>query len=359
MGLKNIGWIAPLLLIYSCGDSKSKAQETTSLELLIGAAVILFIALNLLKNKANVNLWVRKGLTNFLNLTKSITPAQNSDSFSGNSNQNSVDIDQQRQVPVYSNADTYMNNDDSKANKILQQKINEILNRLEVMESEIKALRSNMAQGLSVANNSGTSLSTSQMSDALAHIKAELSGHISEQTKLTYQENRENLARYVEKISTPMILEAIQKELPALVQAVAKRQQAAPAYVPPVSHTPSTAPIASKPESTGKPIPQSNVLYAAAPQGNLFHKVYDNFRAFETLYIIHLKTANAAEGTFDLVADQATLDHAFSMIDILRDACDLLGTNEPTAKTMRVVQPGKVEKQGGQWVIKDRLGLEW
>lgn len=114
--------------------------------------------------------------------------------------------------------------------------------------------------------------------------------------------------------------------------------------------------INSKAESN---IQQVTAIFAAAPQGNLFHKLSDQFHPFESLYIILPNPINREVAAYSLVKDSATLEHAFSMVDSLRDACDLLGKNNPTAKTMIIRKEGRVEKQGDYWMIVEKLHLDW
>jgi len=176
--------------------------------------------------------------------------------------------------------------------------------------------------------------------------------------------NRENIAKYIEKSSTPKILYELNSRVGEIVKAEITKYQKANsvnATVPPRTlntQSPQREALISRtlPSATSSGV---DIWYAFVPQGNIFHRTFLKFQPFETLYEIRPDRTSTNSGTFCLTNHSETLEHAFSMVDNLRDACDLVGHDIPTPKTMRVVKPGIVERSGEQWIIKEKLVLDW
>lgn len=116
-------------------------------------------------------------------------------------------------------------------------------------------------------------------------------------------------------------------------------------YQPAVQQTPSPAPLKR--------------IYMRPPNGNLFSRESDSMRVYETYYMIDINP-DGKTGTLRLVDDTATMEHAFSMIDVLRNACDLNGNNQPSSASQARQTPGEVEMTSdGYWKIKEKISLSW
>ena len=64
-------------------------------------------------------------------------------------------------------------------------------------------------------------------------------------------------------------------------------------------------------------------------------------------------------GTFDLVKDSQTLERLFSMIDQLKDVCELMNINQPDSKTYKIISKGEVVREGNFLRITKKLKLDW
>jgi len=98
----------------------------------------------------------------------------------------------------------------------------------------------------------------------------------------------------------------------------------------------------------------STVQFARIPSGNLFFSFSPHPEYPDTPFIIDERTS-----TFDLVKDPQTLERLFSMIDQLKDACELMNINQPRLNTYDVRTKGKVVREGEYWRITKKLKLDW
>lgn len=98
----------------------------------------------------------------------------------------------------------------------------------------------------------------------------------------------------------------------------------------------------------------SSDLFAGFPVGNIFFRLFPRPQHFNTPFVIDVST-----GTFDLVRDPETLEWAFSMIDLFRDACELRGVNRPSPNNYIVKAKGEVVREGEFWRISKKLALDW
>jgi len=100
-------------------------------------------------------------------------------------------------------------------------------------------------------------------------------------------------------------------------------------------------------------------IYLRPPNGNVFPEGYDHHRPYETYYMIEYRPGER-NGNLKLVDDAATRSQAFSMVDILRSACDLLGDNQPHSPESVRQTPGTVEMtDAGYWIIQKKVQLDW
>jgi hypothetical protein len=133
-----------------------------------------------------------------------------------------------------------------------------------------------------------------------------------------------------------------------------------PNPLPPVWTPPSQV---ERKEEAAKPVEKPHVplrrIYLRPPNGNIFPKESESLRAYETYYMIDIEP-DQKTGTLRLVNDTATLEQAFSMIDVLRSGCDLLGNNQPSSVGHASQTPGKVEwDDAGYWKIVNKIQLDW
>jgi len=106
--------------------------------------------------------------------------------------------------------------------------------------------------------------------------------------------------------------------------------------------------------------PPIRKLYARPPSGNILFQVSDSFEPQTTYFIIEINSNDDSNGTLRLVEDGATLLQAFSMIDTLRDACELRSTGAPTSVAQLTKNlPGAVSFLDGYWTITKKIILEW
>lgn len=98
-------------------------------------------------------------------------------------------------------------------------------------------------------------------------------------------------------------------------------------------------------------------IFARLPNGRLLYSVSDSFEPQSTYFVIEVG-ADQRSGTLKLVGDENTRLHAFSMIDRLRDACELQSTGAPTSAWVDET-PGRVELEGGYWNITRKITLQW
>jgi hypothetical protein len=267
--------------------------------------------------------------------------------------------------PVKTDLDTrsYSDHDDTQHNTMNTEQ--ELTQRLYKAEQDIASLTEELRAMRSRTVAHAPPVQVGMTSDEKEAFKSELNGHISKQISLTIQENMERITNHIAKVVSPSIQAEVERKVIALVKEEMAKQQrsskpgtAASTYVAGSRDLFKGTESKTTPQPTA-PTPKPETIYASAPQGNLFHKFSAELRPFETLYIIQPAAHSPGTGTYTLVEHEATLDHAFSMIDILRDACDLLGSNEPTARTMHIRKAGTVEKRGDQWLIREKIQLDW
>lgn len=98
-------------------------------------------------------------------------------------------------------------------------------------------------------------------------------------------------------------------------------------------------------------------IYARLPNGRVLYQVSDRLEPQSTYFVIEVG-ADQRSGTLKLVEDENTRLHAFSMIDRLRDACELQSTGAPTSAWVDET-PGRVELEGGYWNITRKITLQW
>ncbi len=113
--------------------------------------------------------------------------------------------------------------------------------------------------------------------------------------------------------------------------------------------------------STSSPPPAASVvakkIYAGLPNGSLLYRTSSDFEPQSTYFVIQVNP-DQRTGKFSLVDDPATRLHAFSMMETLRNACELQSTGTPTSAQVGETS-GKVELEGEYWVIKDKIKLKW
>ena len=116
-----------------------------------------------------------------------------------------------------------------------------------------------------------------------------------------------------------------------------------------------------KPPSPIPPVkPALSKLYAGLPSGNILARLSTKFEPQTTYFIIEINPIDQTRGKLSLVEDQATLLHAFSMIDTLRDTCELRSTGAPKSLDQLTKNiPGEVVLEKGLWKITKKIMLEW
>lgn len=103
------------------------------------------------------------------------------------------------------------------------------------------------------------------------------------------------------------------------------------------------------------------MLYAGLPVNGIFFadKISNHFTARKTFYRIILDQPNAETGLLDLVTDSDTLATAFYVPDTYLSACELRGIGNLTYEKMKNLQPGKVQAKGPNWVIEQKITIEY
>lgn len=102
--------------------------------------------------------------------------------------------------------------------------------------------------------------------------------------------------------------------------------------------------------------PETTEIYARMPSGNLFFNLSPAPNYPDTPFVI---TPSGETGDFTLVTDTDTLERLFSMIDQLKDACELLNVNSPDPKGHFTAVSGKVARDGEYWRITEKIKLNW
>lgn len=125
-----------------------------------------------------------------------------------------------------------------------------------------------------------------------------------------------------------------------------------PPIMPPPAEQPPPETEPKQPEAVASP----GVLYARMPSGNLFFNLSPIPNYPDTPFII---TQNGDTGEFTLATDPDTLERLFSMIDQLKDACELLNVNAPDPKGHFDIAKGKVVREGEYWKITEKIKMNW
>lgn len=153
-------------------------------------------------------------------------------------------------------------------------------------------------------------------------------------------ENRQLIAEQVALIESNNLLKKEKARIPYLEEASKN----------PEIYQPATPP----------PPPPPRKLYARPPSGNILFQVSDFFEPQTTPFVIEINSQDETIGKLLLVEDNTTLLQAFSMIDTLRDACELRSTGAPTsAAQLKKNEPGTVSFSDGYWTITKKIILEW
>ncbi len=100
-------------------------------------------------------------------------------------------------------------------------------------------------------------------------------------------------------------------------------------------------------------------LYLYAPINGVFYKTSNVLVPPDTIY--KLSEVTEFNATFEFVEDENTLSQIFSYVDSLKDTCDLFGTGRPSPQKFRyrANKKGRVEREGNNWRITEKIQLEW
>lgn len=103
--------------------------------------------------------------------------------------------------------------------------------------------------------------------------------------------------------------------------------------------------------------PERIVFFAGLPVNGVFfaNKILNEFIARKTLYQIIHERLGADTAVLDLVTDVDTLTMAFNLPDTYLGACELRGIGELSYGKMKYHEPGKVQLEGPNWVITQKI----
>lgn len=101
------------------------------------------------------------------------------------------------------------------------------------------------------------------------------------------------------------------------------------------------------------------VWYADIPVNNTFlgPRIYAHFIPRKTFYRIIPDEQESMSATLDLVSDSDTLMVAFNVPDSYLAACEIRGVGVLSYDRMKGRRPGRVVRDGGNWVVVERIGV--
>jgi hypothetical protein len=338
MEMRKLIWALIVFFFVGCTDKADVKGQVISDVLLLKLMFGLVILLTILRNRHLIKNTVAKKMQEFLNTDP-------------NSNKKTAKPESSKMMQQ---TDAYKESSQIQTEQNTQHMDQELIRRIYNAEKEIERLIYEIER----LKNVNSSASVHQRSHLDEAIRNEIAAQVSQQLKETYKSNRDSIVKYVSSSATPAIISDLEQKIAALVKSEIGKLQRTGQAVPYQSPNPQKTQSRPTEDVQKATVASAGSMFASAPQGNLFHKFSTDFRPFDTLFVIHPTPYSPGMGTFTLVDHEPTLDYAFSMIDSLRDACDLLGSNEPSAKTMQA-KPGTVEKRGDQWLIRDKIQLDW
>lgn len=108
-------------------------------------------------------------------------------------------------------------------------------------------------------------------------------------------------------------------------------------------------------------IPQA-VMFVTEPMedGSFKASSMENVRSFNSIYQVSVPINNPTEATFEIIEDPAVHQRAYTSRDfVIAPVCTCINYPESPQIRIKILNKGRLIKDGDKWIVKDRLKIEF